>query len=95
MAHYVILSRISPDALQEPSDFRKLAERIKGEIREQCPGLTWKDSYATYGRFDVIDLVETEDPKELQRAVMLLRAHGHESTETLAATPWKEFIGAL
>lgn len=43
----------------------------------------------------MLDVVETDDPKELQRAVMLLRTHGHESTETLGATPWKEFIGAL
>lgn len=95
MAHYVILSKISPDALEEPSDFRKLAERVSAEIKQQCPNLTWKDSYATYGRFDVVDVVETDDLKELQRAVMLLRTHGHESTETLGATPWKEFIGAL
>lgn len=95
MAHYVILSRMSPDALEQPSDLRKLAERLSAEIKEQCPGLSWKDSYATYGRFDVVDVVETDDPGELQRAVMLLRAHGHESTETLAATPWKEFIAAL
>ena len=95
MAHYVILSQISPDALQEPSDFRTLAERVSAEIKKQCPGLTWNDSYATYGRFDVVDIVETDDPKELQRAVMLLRAHGHESTETLTATPWKEFLGAF
>lgn len=93
MSHYVILSKISPDTLKEPSDFRDLAERVSAEIKEQCPSLSWKDSYATYGRFDVIDIVETDDPKELQRALMLLRAHGHESTETLAATPWKEFLG--
>lgn len=95
MAHYVILSRISPDALAAPSDFRALAERVKGEIRQQCPNLNWKDSYATFGRFDVIDIVETDDPKELQKAVMILRAHGHETTETLAATPWKEFLSGL
>lgn len=95
MAHYVILSRISPDALTEPADFRKLAEQVKSEIKHQCPNLNWKDSYATYGRFDVLDVVETDDPAELQRAVMILRSHGHETTETLAATPWKEFLSNL
>lgn len=95
MAHYVILSRISPDALTEPADFRQLAEKVEAEIKQQCPGLTWKDSYATYGRFDVVDVVEAEDPGEVQKAVLILRSHGHETTETLAATPWKEFLGRL
>lgn len=95
MARYVILSRISPDALHDPSDLRKLAERVSGEIKAQCPGVTWIDSYATWGRFDVIDIVETDDPAQLQRTVMLLRAHGHETTETLGATPWKAFVDAL
>lgn len=95
MAHYVILSRVSPEALKEPSDFRKLAERVSAEIKEQCPGVRWKDSYATFGRFDVVDIVEADDPEEIQRAVLLLRAHGHETTETLAATPWKEFLQGL
>lgn len=95
MAHYVILSRVSPEALKEPADFRKLAERVSAEIKTQCPGVRWKDSYATFGRFDVVDIVEADDPEQVQRAVLLLRAHGHETTETLAATPWKEFLQGL
>lgn len=95
MAHYVILSRVSPEALKEPADFRKLAERVSAAIRGQCPGVRWKDSYATFGRFDVVDIVEADDPAQVQRAVLLLRAHGHETTETLAAIPWKAFLEGL
>jgi hypothetical protein len=28
-------------------------------------------------------------------SAMLIRAYGHASTETLVATPWKEFLAAL
>lgn len=65
MARYVMMSQISPDALKEPSDFRTFAERVSAEIKKQCLGLIWTDSYATYGRFDVVDIVETDDSKEL------------------------------
>jgi hypothetical protein len=26
---------------------------------------------------------------------MIIRSYGHSSTETLVATPWKEFVSAL
>jgi len=35
------------------------------------------------------------DAKEVEKAAMLIRAYGHASTETLVATPWKEFLADL
>jgi len=52
----------------------------------------WKESFATLGRFDVVDIVEANDPKQIEKAVMIIRACGHSTTETLLATPWKEFL---
>ncbi|MCO6440716.1 MAG: GYD domain-containing protein [Nitrococcus mobilis] len=95
MATYVILSRISPDAFSEPAELREIAQTVSRKIKEQCPGLRWKDSYATLGRFDVVDLVEADDPKEVEKAAMLIRAYGHARTETASATPWKEFLSSL
>jgi len=43
----------------------------------------------------VVDIVEAADPKELERAAMIIRAYGHAATETLPTTPWKEFLGTL
>ena len=95
MAMYVILSRFSPEAFRDPKEFRKLAEDVSGKIKSQCPGVRWKDSFATLGRFDVVDLVEADDPKQMEKAAMLIRAFGHSTTETLVATSWKEFLASL
>lgn len=95
MATYVILSRISPEAFRDPKDFKKLADAASAKIKRDCPGVTWKDSYATLGRFDVIDIVESDDLKEVEKAAMIIRAYGHSTTETLPATPWKEFLANL
>jgi uncharacterized protein with GYD domain len=95
MAMYVILSRFSPDAFREPRDLRKLAETVSNKIKADCRGLEWRHSFATLGRFDVVDIVETDDPKQIEKAVMIIRAYGHSITETLAATPWKEFLARL
>jgi uncharacterized protein with GYD domain len=95
MATYVILSRFSPDAFRDPKDFKKLAETVSSKITAECPRIEWKHSYATLGRFDVVDIVETDDPKQIEKAAMIIRAYGHSTTETLAGTPWKEFLARL
>ncbi|MDA2913927.1 GYD domain-containing protein [Acidobacteriia bacterium AH_259_A11_L15] len=95
MAAYVILSRFSPEAFRYPKDFKKLADAVSTKIKSECPGVRWKDSYATLGRFDVVDIVEAADPKQIEKVAMIIRAYGHSTTETLTATPWKEFLGTL
>jgi len=95
MATYVILSRISPSAFDDPKDFKALAKDVSEKIKRECPGVAWKDSYATLGRFDIVDIVEATGPKDVEKAAMFIRAYGHASTETLVATPWKEFLAAL
>jgi uncharacterized protein with GYD domain len=49
----------------------------------------------TLGRFDVVDVVEANDPKQIEKAAMIIRAYGHSATESLVAAPWKEFLAAL
>src|SRR5437667_417557 len=89
MPTFVILSRISPQAFDDPKDFKALAKDVSEKIKRECPGVTWKESFATLGRFDVVDIVDASDPKEIEKAAMLIRAYGHASTETLIAAPVK------
>lgn len=95
MATYIILSRVSPEAFADPKDFKQLAATVLAKIRSDCPGVIWKDSFATMGRFDFVDVVESDDPKQVGKAAMIIRAYGHSTTETLPATPWKEFLANL
>jgi len=95
MATYIILSRFSPEAFDDPKDFLKVAEKVSSKIKKDCPGIRWKDSYATLGRFDVLDIVEAEDSKQIEKAAMIIRGFGHSTTETLVGTPWKDFLAGL
>jgi uncharacterized protein with GYD domain len=95
MATYLILSRFSPEAFEEPKEFRKLADAVSSKIRQECKSVSWKQSFATLGRFDVVDIVEADDPKDIERAAMIIRGYGHSTTETLLATPWKDFLATL
>lgn len=95
MATYVILSQLTSGSIKEPKDFKRLAAKVSETIKRECPGVRWKDSYATMGRFDVVDIVESDDPTQVEKAAMIIRAHGHATTETLVATPWHEFLNVL
>lgn len=95
MATYIILSRLSPQAIGDPKDFRKLADAVSKKIKKECPKVAWKDSYAVTGRFDFVDVIESTDLAQVERAAMIIRALGRSSTETLCATPWKEFLKLL
>lgn len=95
MATYAILSRLSPQAVTDPKDFKTVAHTVSAEIKRQCPRVTWKQSFATLGQYDILDIVESDDLKQLELAAMIIRGYGHASTETLVCTPWDEFIAAL
>lgn len=95
MATYIILSRISPLAFQDPREFKDLAGIVSSKVKEECPGVQWKESFATTGRFDVVDVVESDDLGQVEKASMIIRAYGKASTETMVATPWKEFLDKI
>ncbi len=95
MATYVILSKLSADAMKNPGDFRQLAAAVTQRIKAECPAVRWKDSYALMGRFDVIDVIEAGSAADAEKAAMIIRCDGHARTETMHATPWKEFLGSL
>jgi uncharacterized protein with GYD domain len=56
MPTYVILSRFSPWAFAEPGEFKQLAAAVAEKIKTECPGGTWKQSFTTLGRSDVVDI---------------------------------------
>ena len=95
MTTYIILSRFSPEAFEDPKNFKDLAATVSAKIKKQCPEIIRKGSFATLGRFDVVDFVQADDPKQIEKAAMIIRAFGHSTTETLIATPWKEFLSVL
>ncbi len=95
MASYIILSKLSTESFADPTYFKQLAETVSEKIKKECPGVSWKTSFLTLGRFDVVDIVESDDLKQVEKAAMIIRSYGHATTETMHATPWKEFLTSL
>jgi uncharacterized protein with GYD domain len=95
MATYVILSTMENGNLSSPGDFTNRASEVNNKIKQECPNVTWVDSYCLMGPYDVLDIVESDKPEEVQKAAMIIRVYGHAKTQTFAATKWDDFINAL
>jgi uncharacterized protein with GYD domain len=95
MATYIILSRLGPNAFDAPDGLKGLAKTVREKLGRECPNAKWVQSYGCMGSYDVVDIVESEDPQQIEKAVMIIRALGRSTTETLLATPWEDFLKAL
>ncbi len=95
MANYIILSKVNPDAFKEPKDFKRLADAVSMKIKVDCPEVTWKASFVTMGRYDIVDIVESYNEQHIEKAAMIIRGLDRTVTETLPVTPWKKFITSL
>lgn len=95
MATYVLLSRMSPDVTADTGSFRQIADKVKQAIRKECPEVSWKDSYVTFGRFDAVDVFEAPNERDAQKVAMIIRRLGKTTTETMQAIPWKDFLSDL
>ena len=95
MSYYVILSRVGAGSFDGPGQFKEVAKKVAEEIRSSCPGLRIRHSFSTLGHYDVVDIVETDDPSQVEKAAMIIRSVGRSETEVLYATPWQEFLARL
>lgn len=95
MQTYIILTKFSPGAFATPMAFKKASVELTNKLKHDCPGVHWKASYATLGRYDVIDVVAADNPEDVHRAAMLINTQAHASTETMLATPWHEYLDRI
>lgn len=92
MATYIMLTRLSPEALTRPGSVADLNKKVEDRIRQECPGVKWIANYAVLGPCDYVDIFEAPDTDAATRVALLVRSFGHATTETWVATPWDRFL---
>lgn len=91
MATYVMLTRLSPEALKRPQSVVELNQQVEDRIKRECPGVKWLANYAVLGPADYIDIFEAPDSEVATKVSLLVRSFGHATTETWIATQWDRF----
>jgi uncharacterized protein with GYD domain len=93
MATYVMLTRLSPEALTRPESVEELNRQVTDRIKRGCPGVNWLANYAVLGPCDYLDVFEAPDTDTATKVALLARSFGHATTEIWVVTPWDRFVG--
>jgi uncharacterized protein with GYD domain len=91
MGTYVVLTRVSPDALKSPDSLLELEQQVKTQVERECPEVKWITNYAVMGPYDYLDLFEAPDNETAMRVSTIIRSVGHSATELWPATEWSSF----
>jgi uncharacterized protein with GYD domain len=91
MGIYVMLTKLSPEALTKPDAVTTLNKQVEERIKKECPGVKWLANYAVLGPCDYLDIFEAPDTDAATKVALLVRSFGHGTTETWVATQWDRF----
>lgn len=92
MATYVMLTRLSPEALSRPEAVAELNRQVEERIKRECSEVRWLANYAVLGPCDYLDIFEAPDSEAATKVALLVRSLGHATTETWVATRWDRFV---
>ncbi|MBA4176372.1 MAG: GYD family protein [Leptothrix sp. (in: Bacteria)] len=91
MAAFVLLTRLSPQALHQPRSFVTLERHVAEQVQAHCPEVKWLVSCALLGPWDYLDVIEAPDLQAATRVSVLVRSHGQAHTEIWPAMAWPDF----
>ncbi len=91
MSTYVMLTRLSPEAVTKPERVVDLNKQVADRIKKECHSVKWVANYAVLGPTDYIDIFEAPDAETATKVALIVRSFGHATTETWIATPWERF----
>jgi len=91
MITFIMLTRLSPDAVRSPQALEQLERSAMERVRKDCPDVEWVSSYAILGPHDYLDIFRAKDVETAAKVSALIRTFGHAHTEIWTATEWDRF----
>ncbi|HQT80214.1 MAG TPA: GYD domain-containing protein [Rhodopila sp.] len=91
MQTFIMLTRLTPDAVRVPHALEDLEHKVAEHVRVSCPQVEWVGSYAVLGPYDYVDIFRAPDLDTASKVSTIVRTYGHAQTETWAASEWKHF----
>ncbi len=91
MATFIMLTRLSHEALKDPSSLEKLEKEVTARIHAACPEVTWSHSWVVLGPCDYLDVFMAPSIETAMKVATIIRTFGHAQTEVWAASEWDRF----
>lgn len=95
MLTFIMLTRLSPDALRSPASLEELEHKVMEQIRNEYPKVEWLHNYAILGPCDYLDIFRAPDMETALGVATIIRTFGHASTEIWSATEWQKYKKVL
>jgi uncharacterized protein with GYD domain len=91
MPLFIILTRLSANAIQSPRTLEDLEKKVLERIRSECPQVEWVHNFAVLGPYDYLDVLRAPNMETAFKVSTIIRSFGHAHTEVWAATEWAAF----
>ena len=91
MLSFIMLTRLSPDALRSPGTLEELEQKVMDTIHSEYPRVEWVHNFAILGPCDYLDIFHAPDLETAMGVATIIRTYGHASTEVWTATEWKKY----
>ena len=91
MLTFVMLTRLSPEAVRSPQALEQLERKAMERVRKECPDVQLVANYAILGPCDYLDIFRAKDVETAAKVSTLIRTFGHAHTEIWTATEWDRF----
>ncbi|MCV2368691.1 GYD domain-containing protein [Roseateles oligotrophus] len=95
MPHFILLTRLTPESLQQTKSIKTLEHRVVDQLQSHCPEVVWLSSYALLGPWDYLDVFEAPDITVATRVAVLVRSYGQAHAEIWPAMAWPDFKSML
>lgn len=91
MATFIMLTRLSQDAVNSPKEQQLFDKRLMEKIHYECPDVKWLNGFASLGSYDYVDIFEAPDIETANKVSILVKIYSHAHSEIWSTTEWHWF----
>ena len=92
MPTYVLMTKLGPDAFQDPRGRKAVGRDWMDKVKTLCPEVRWIAHYAILGPYDFMDIYEAPDEKTANKVSLISRSEGATIAESWCALPYDEYL---
>ena len=92
MPRYVLMTKLSPEVMQDPRGRRAVGKEWKKRVDKLCPEVKWISHYALLGPYDFMDIYEAPNDEVAHTVSLISRVSGALAAESWPAIPYEDYV---
>lgn len=92
MPLFVLMTKASPELLQDPRGRKEAGNEWKHEVERKCPTVRWVAHYALLGPYDFMDIYEAPDIETATQVSYISLRGGACDAESWPAIPYDQYL---